>query len=279
MKKLLFIISFASKAIIACLPVSTANAQNSHDTVSLKTHPPTIVNNGAFYFSWGYNSEWYTKSNITVSQPSLNNKVTFVNIVAHDHEGWNYNFFHKPLTIPQYNYRIGYFFNQQQDWGFEINFDHAKYVVDPGQNVEMKGVYQGRNIDSIIVTSPKSIQWELNNGANFLEFNFVRKIKILDVWKSKIQLDALLKLGAGPVIPHVQNTIFGIDNIRHFQFGGFNVDADAAIRLTFFKHIFFELFDKVVYAKYWGLRLYDGTGKQAFGCYELALVVGGTFKL
>lgn len=94
----------------------------------------------------------------------------------------------------------------------------------------------------------------------------------------KICFDALLKVGAGPTIPHVQNTIFGVNNDPHFQFGGWNTDADAALRLTFFKHFFFELYDKVVYARYWGLRLNDGVGKQAFGCYELALVVGGAFK-
>jgi hypothetical protein len=238
-----------------------------------------IVKDGEFYFSWGYNTEWYTKSNINVSQPSLNNNVTFVNIVAHDHKGWDEHLLKTQLTIPQYNYRIGYFFNKKQDWGFEINFDHTKYVVDHNQNVEMKGIYHGRNIDTMVVSSPNTIQWQLNNGANFLEFNLVKKIKILDVWKSNIRLDGLLKFGAGPNIPHVQNTIFGNDNYPHFQFSGFNVDADAAVRLTFFKHIFFELYDKVVYARYWGLRLYDGTGKQAFGCYELALVIGGTFKL
>jgi len=26
---------------------------------------------GEFYFSWGYNKEWYTNSNIRVNQPSL----------------------------------------------------------------------------------------------------------------------------------------------------------------------------------------------------------------
>lgn len=238
-----------------------------------------IVNNGAFYFSWGYNTEFYTRSDIKVSQPSLGNDFVFNNVKAHDHKGWNDHFFQKELTVPQYNYRIGYFFNERQDLGIEINFDHTKYVVDSDQRIHLTGTFQNKQIDTSIVTDSNTFEWQLNNGANFLEFNIVKKIKILTKWKNNIRLDALLKLGAGPVIPHVKNSIFGNDNSPHFQLGGWNIDADAAFRLTFFKHIFLELFDKFVYARYWGLKLYQGNGRQAFGCYEMALVIGGTFKL
>jgi len=207
-----------------------------------------------FYFSWGYNAEWYTKSNININQPSLGNNFTFINITAHDHKGWDDHLLQKQLTIPQYNYRIGWFLNKKYDWGFEINFDHTKYVVDQGQNVQVKGKYHGRSIDTNIVTSPQTILWQLNNGANFLEFNFVKRIKLINICKGNIRLDGLLKAGAGPNIPHVQNTIFGNDNNPHFQFSGWNADFDAALRLTFFKYVFLELYDKGVYARYWGLR-------------------------
>ncbi|MGZ4048796.1 MAG: hypothetical protein ACXVNN_05490, partial [Bacteroidia bacterium] len=185
-----------------------------------------IVKNGSFYFSWGYNTEWYTKSNIHISQPALNNNYTFTDIKAHDHRGWDDHLFHKPLTIPQYNYRIGYFFNEKQNWGFEINFDHTKYVVTIGQQDRLKGTLGGRSVDTTVTTGKDVLYWQLNNGANFLEFNMVRKIKMIDICKSNIMLDCLLKGGVGPVIPHVQNTIFGHDNIPHFQFGGWNVDTD-----------------------------------------------------
>ena len=54
------------------------------------------------YFSWGYNKEWYTNSNISVSQPSLGNSFTFTNVKGVDHPGWeNEQFFRKALSIPQ----------------------------------------------------------------------------------------------------------------------------------------------------------------------------------
>jgi len=74
------------------------------------------------YFSWGYNKEWYTNSNVSVSQPSLGNSFTFVNVKGVDHPGWeNEQFFTKALSIPQYNYRLGYFIDRDKGWAVEIN--------------------------------------------------------------------------------------------------------------------------------------------------------------
>ena len=69
---------------------------------------------GEFYFSWGYNKEWYTHSNIRVVQPELGNDYKFMAVKAHDHPGWDEALLHIALSIPQYNYRIGYFFNKKK---------------------------------------------------------------------------------------------------------------------------------------------------------------------
>ena len=94
---------------------------------------------GEFYFSWGYNTEWYTHSNVSVSQPSLGNSFTFVNVRGVDHPGWDEQFFTKAITIPQYNYRIGYIFNKEKGLGVEINFDHTKWIFGDNQMVHVKG--------------------------------------------------------------------------------------------------------------------------------------------
>ena len=67
-----------------------------------------------FYFSWGYNKEWYTRSSVKINQPSLGNKYSFVNIKGHDRPGWDDGLFTKALTIPQYNYRLGLFINKRK---------------------------------------------------------------------------------------------------------------------------------------------------------------------
>ena len=50
------------------------------------------------YFSWGYNIEWYTKSNVKINQPSLGNNYQFRNIKGHDNRGWDDGLFSKQIS-------------------------------------------------------------------------------------------------------------------------------------------------------------------------------------
>src|ERR1039458_1696439 len=59
-----------------------------------------------FYFSWGYNKEWYANNDITIKQPELNNNYSFVKAQGIDKPGWTTGILNKALTIPQYNYRL-----------------------------------------------------------------------------------------------------------------------------------------------------------------------------
>ena len=52
-----------------------------------------------FYFSWGYNTEWYTQSSVHVVQPSLGNDYKFASVTAHDHIGWDQGLLSIPLSI------------------------------------------------------------------------------------------------------------------------------------------------------------------------------------
>src|SRR5882757_3300310 len=131
---------------------------------------------GEFYFSWGYNTEWYTHSNVHVSQPELGNNYTFREIKGHDHRGWDEDLFKKNFSIPQYNYRFGYFFNKKKGLAFEINFDHTKFIFVDGQMARVKGTLEGKAIDSsVLFTNANGFHYYLNNGANFLLFNIVKR--------------------------------------------------------------------------------------------------------
>lgn len=232
---------------------------------------------GEFYFSWGYNKEWYTRSNLKISQAELGNDYVLENVQAHDHPGWDEGLFNIELTIPQYNYRIGYLFNDKHNLGVEINFDHTKYIV-ANQQVRIKGTKDFKSIDSLITFNEQNgFEYFLNNGANFLLFNIVKRWNYYESKNHKFKLDALGKFGIGPVIPHVQNTFFGKDNDPGFQIGGWNTGVEYALRATFYKTIYLEFANKLDYASYSNLKVYKGTAKQNFGTYEIILNLGVTF--
>jgi hypothetical protein len=242
-----------------------------------------------FYFSWGYNTEWYTHSNLHISQPSLGNDYTFENVNAHDHRGWDGQFFTEALSIPQYNYRLGYFINEKKQLAIEINFDHTKYIFADNQMVHIKGAVNGKGYDGnvlfkenpeILPPDSSSSYYFLNNGANFLLFNLVKRWHWISNRKGTIKVDALAKAGIGPVIPHVQNKFFNQPpNDQGFQFGGWNTGVEGAVRATFFNYVYLEYTNKLDYARYSGLQIYEGTAKQAFGTYEMILNLGVTFSV
>jgi len=232
---------------------------------------------GEIYFSWGYNTEWYTRSRIKVQQASLGNDYTFYNVKGHDHRGWDEGLFSKALSIPQYNYRLGYFFNDKHDLGVEINFDHTKFIIADNQAIALKGKLGGRYVDTSIGFSEKSgFYYYLNNGANFLLFNIVKRWHWYTNPKSNFKLDLLGKAGVGPVIPHVDNSLFGKGNNPGFQLGGWNTGVEGALRSTFYRYVYLEFCGKLDYARYSGLHVYEGTAKHAFGTAELILNLGIT---
>jgi hypothetical protein len=239
------------------------------------------------YFSWGYNTEWYTHSSIKVDQPSLGNDFTFKDIAGHDHRGWDEQLFTKAISIPQYNYRIGYLINREKGIGFEVNFDHTKFIFADNQMVHVKGTMNGHSYDGKVLFkendeagADSSSYYFLNNGANFLLFNIVKTWHLVANKKQTVMIDALGKAGIGPVIPHVQNKFFNQpENDPHFQLGGWNIGVEGAIRATFFKYVYLEYTNKLDYARYSGLKIYQGTAKQAFGTYEMILNLGLRFPV
>ncbi|MDR3678674.1 MAG: hypothetical protein P4L41_01835 [Flavipsychrobacter sp.] len=230
---------------------------------------------GSIYFSWGYNTEWYTKSTVTINQPGLGNNYQMVHVNAHDHRGWDEGLFHKAFTIPQYNYRLGYYFNKKQDLGIEINFDHTKYLIADGQQVHLKGTLANKSVDEQInFAESNGFYYFLNNGANFLLFNLVKRVPVYNAKTRNLKIDLTGKAGIGPVIPHVQNDLFGHINAQQFQLGGWNTGAETAVRVTVMKYAYLEFSQKVDYARYSHLLVYDGRAKQNFGTYELILSLG-----
>jgi hypothetical protein len=232
----------------------------------------------AFYFSWGYNQEWYSRSDVHVTQKNLGNEYTLENVKAHDHKGWDQHFLQQELTIPQYNWRIGCYFNEKQDLGFELNFDHTKYIIAQGQQVQVNGKLDGKNVDlAVSFNSANGFYYYLNNGANFLLFNVVKRVGLYHTDNNYLRIDLTGKAGVGPVVPHVENSLFGKANNPHFQVGGWNAGLETALRVTIMRYGFVEFSQKIDHARYSNLKIYEGTAKQHFNTYELILSAGCIF--
>src|SRR6186713_2630207 len=66
---------------------------------------------GAFYLTWGYHRDAYSRSTIHFKDLTTDNyDFTLTRAKAKDKADTE-NFFHTPLTVPQYVLNVGYFFN------------------------------------------------------------------------------------------------------------------------------------------------------------------------
>lgn len=274
---------WAMAMALTALPLlGTAQMIETPDRFAKKENKINIGNTGVgkkgeWYLSWGYNKEWYTGSNLHIKQPKYGNDFTVVDVRAHDHPGWDDGLFQKDLTIPQYNYRLGYYF--KDNWAVEINFDHTKYVVGTNQLLHVRGQLDGQAVDTFVSNRPgadgrRFLEYQLNNGANFLLFNLVHRKQLTSFDHNNFDVGLLLKGGVGILVPHVQTRINGRENNPDFQFGGFDAGAEAAVRMTFKRYVYLEYSNKVVGAAYSHLHIGDGSAKQTFGAYEMILSLG-----
>lgn len=262
MRAISIFLFIAMSSIIFSAPTTAKGHINKHRT-------------GSIYFSWGYNTEWYTRSTVHVSQNALGNNYDLVHVQAVDHQGWNTGITNKAITIPQYNYRLGYYFNDKQDMGIEVNFDHTKYLIKDPQNININGTLGGNPVNGhILFTQANGFYYYLNNGANFLLINFMKRFGLYRSPRNNFALDAIGKVGIGPVTPHVQNELFGQTNLPHFQIGGWNTGVETALRATIERYAFIEFSQKLDYARYSHLDVYKGMARQNFATYELILSIG-----
>jgi len=262
----------SAMALSVCLPLFV-HAQQPQQKEPPKKKKKFIKE---VYLSWGYNKEWYTHSSLHVSQPGLGNDYTMEHVKAHDHPGWDEGIFNKALSIPQYNYRLGFLLDEKRGWGFEINFDHTKYIIED-QNVRVKGKMNNHPVDTTVAFNEgNGFYYYLNNGANFLLFNVTKRWHLLATRNEKVKVDGYAKFGVGPVIPHTQNELFGKENHPGFQLGGWNTGFEGVVRATFFNAFYLEYSNKLDYARYSGVHVYEGKAHQAFGTYEMILSLGVT---
>lgn len=210
---------------------------------------PAHNNKGKIFVSWGWNRGAYTKSNISFKGEEYDFKLK--NVVAKDRQSPFTGAYFNPLkiTIPQYNFRIGYFFNPK--YSISFGFDHMKYVmkqnqtvrisgkIAPGANANHEGVYDN---DEIQLTED-FLQFEHTDGLNYLNLELRRMDNILDqkVLRVKnIDVNFVEGIGAGVMFPKSNVQLMNYERNDQWHVAGYGVNLIAGLNVTFFKHFFIQ---------------------------------------
>ncbi len=212
---------------------------------------------GDIYFHWGYNTSWYSKSDLNFKGPGYD--FTLKQIVAHDRPtafGKKYYTLSK-MSIPQFNFHLGYFI--KDNYSISIGWDHMKYVMDIPQSVKIDGFispsisqpaiptgpYAGTYNNEQITVNADMLLFEHTDGFNYASVEMERYD---DIWVAKSQRRSLTLetgFGAGVMLPRSDVHLFGVGKNNYWNLAGYGISAKAGLKYYILKHIYLQNSTKV----------------------------------
>jgi len=214
-----------------------------------KTSHYKKANKGKMFIFWGWNRGYYSKSDIHFTGDGYD--FTLKDTKAQDRQTpFGFDPYLNPgsITIPQTNFRIGYYFADH--YSVAIGVDHMKYFVINDQTVKMKGFvdqpgneFNGIYNDSSIVITQQFLKFEHSDGLNYINVEVDRVDDILS-WFHKdmdnLELNLSEGVSAGALYPKTNATLMG--NPRHddFHTSGYGVSLKVGLNITFYKYFFLQ---------------------------------------
>jgi hypothetical protein len=250
-----------------------------------------VTNKGKFFAYWGWN--WSSYSNSDIRFKGKDYDFTLSNVRATDRPtkfSFN-NYFHPSnVTIPQTNYRIGYFF--KENYTISIGVDHMKYVVAGDQNVTINGKinignnkYDGTYIGEDIQLAADFLKFEHTDGLNYLNVE-VKRFDNIDHWfgldLENLQINLTEGLGAGLLYPKTDTSLLGKERHDDYHLSGFGVSAVAGLNISFLKHFYIQTEYKIGYINMPDIRTSlsaSDTASQSFYFFQNNIIIGGKFRL
>lgn len=248
-----------------------------------------------WYFSWGYSRQQYAPSDIHVSQPSLGNDFTVRQAAASDFPAGFQETIDSivglDFTTPQENVRIGKFMNPEKTFAIELSIDHTKYNTDYNQTVNVSGTINNAAVNGPVTLTPANFEYALHNGLNHIMINAVWLHHLAGTPKKEGELQLISRVGAGILLPHADNVIFGnpnqvgpkTQNICCFsksdwwQVNGWTAGVEVGLRYMVTKSIFLELTGKAAYGVLQGVPVFQGSADQSIWMTEQVLSTGFLF--
>lgn len=217
-------------------------------------HLPKIY---GMYGQWGYNRDRYSRSDIHFTKAGAYN-FTIHQARAHDKPDFT-GFWETPLdiTIPQNSFRIGFYLNAGRTSAIELNFDHAKYVMERGQRAHVSGTIGGETVDADTILDPWFVSFEHTNGANFYLFNYVNQYPL---WQGRKRTIAttIWKAGGGFAMPKSDITLFGKELDNRYHIAGYLLAVEAGARFYCSRRLFIEATAKGGWANFCDVLTVEG---------------------
>lgn len=251
------------------------------------TEPMTQkTNKGDMYVYWGWNRGYYSPSTIRFEGDGFDFKLHKVK--ARDRQTpFSFDVHLNPAkaTIPQYNFRVGYFFKDK--WYASFGIDHMKYVVAQGQTTRITGeisnsgtIYDGLYTEDDIVIKNGFLKLEHTDGLNYAHFGVGKYIELMDFKEIKINL--ILAADVGIIVPKSDVTLLNNQRSDRFHLAGYGLDMSTGINILFFEHFFIQSELKGGFIHLPSIRITSSKkdrASQAFLFYQSNILFGAKFGI
>ena len=202
------------------------------------------TNKGKFYIYWGYNRAWFSDADLHLK--GKDHDFILKKVVAKDRQtefSFREYFHPEKFTIPQYNFRIGYFIKDH--YSISIGTDHMKYVLQQNQIVKINGEinlphsdYHGVYDDEELKLTSNFLQFEHTDGLNYGNIDIRRFDTFLALRNIKISMTE--GIGFGLLIPRTNTTLLGQERYDRFHLSGYGVSALTSLHIEFWDLVFLQ---------------------------------------
>jgi hypothetical protein len=205
----------------------------SHSSYSQLTAITQSGGIGKFWMMFGYNRAYFFPSdikfegtgyNFTVSKAKANDDWQFSSL-----ENWD-------KKIPQFTYRMGYFFNSEEMFGLEVGYDWVNYVLPENAKVKVKGTINDTLFNGDLYLNEDFLTYKHSNGSGYLELKAVKGFLIYGNHDYSHMFFALAKAGGGLAITRSNVSLFGEKEQNAFSVSGFTGTLEASAKYTYNSH-------------------------------------------
>ncbi|MCF2875871.1 hypothetical protein L1250_13825 [Tenacibaculum sp. Cn5-34] len=250
-----------------------------------------VTNKGKFFVYWGWNWADYSDSDIRFK--GENYDFTLSNVRAKDRPTkFSFRDYFHPgrITIPQTNYRIGYFF--KENYTISIGVDHMKYVMVNDQDVTINGninvgnaKYDGTYNNQTIKLTDDFLRFEHTDGLNYVNVE-VKRFDDVSHWfglnMENLQINLTEGVGAGILFPRSNTKLLENERYDEFHLSGYGMSIGAGLNIAFLKHFFIQADLKGGYINMSDIRTTMNpadSASQSFYFFENTILIGGKFRL
>lgn len=240
------------------------------------------------FIYWGYNVSGYSLSDIHFLGQNYN--FTLYDVQAKDRPTpFSVKEYFSPVsfTIPQYNFRAGFFLNDK--WSFSLGVDHMKYVMVQDQVAPIEGYIQipdGEH-NGNYNRQPKKLT------QNFLAFEHTDGLNVISAeleynanlyrFNDKFEINYYLGPAIGMVVPKSNINLMTYPRHDNFHISGVSASAKVGMQAVLFKYFTINLESKNGYISMQDILTtgYNVTdrARQSFWYTEFMWTFGTIFNL